>query len=438
MKFGKTMRATVETADPEFAAYYMSYKDLKRHLPDNHTAPPATSSLPAVNAPFFRTLKCEVDKVNEFFLDKQEDHVIEAAELSARVRVLVAAGHAAVDRAAVDRLNARLSDFRASLVRLDEFTSVNYTGFRKILKKHDKKTGLRIQRHYLSVVKVTPFLLSDTVRGLMAGVDAQKAQLAQLIKRPRYNSVACGGYLSGGCGGSSAGEGPGPAVPLPYVPPLRVGGGHPTSSLYRVWAHASAGGGPGLLRALDEMCGSEIGLDADFVRQAAVPGNYVVAHAERLVVGVFVTEGTPVQILRSEGAKGVVTKLISGRAHMAVFARRDRGGESSVETVVEGPEGERERSDEETGFEVTERRGGAVVGSWPAIACEENDCGVQYTPVGRDRIAVLYCADPAVVMASVPTFTLTPIGAVEGDCGKPFLVRRHMEVGTGAAAVPSS
>lgn len=437
MKFGKTMRATVETADPEFAAYYMSYKDLKRHLPDIHTAPPASNHPPAVNAPFFRTLKCEVDKVNDFFLDKQEDHVIEAAELSARVRVLVAAGHAAVDRTAVDRLVARLADFRASLVRLDEFTSVNYTGFRKILKKHDKKTGLRIQRHYLSVVKVTPFLLSDTVRGLMTSVDAQSAQLAQLIKRPRHNPIACVGYSNGGGGASSAGEGAGHVAPLPYVPPLSVGNGRPTSSLYRVWAHASAGGGPGLLRAIDEMCGSEIGLDAEFVRRAEVPGNYVVVRAERLIVGVFVTEGTPVQILRREGAEGVVTKLISGRAEMAVFARRYRG-ESSVETVVEGPVEERGRSDEESGFEVTDRRGGAVVGSWPAIGCLESDCGVQYTPVGKDRIAVLYCADPEVVMSCVPRFTLTPISAVEGDCGKPFLVRRDTEVGGGVAVVTSS
>lgn len=142
------------------------------------------------HAQFFTLFRKEVDKVNDFFLDKQEDFVIEHEQLCALVRNFSKPGHAT--RAEMNRLRERLTNFHGQLILLENFSTVNYTGFRKILKKLDKKTGLNVQRIYLHTALVTPFYSSDVVQRLIAKTERQLHSLNNVTKfrRPNFDSTS--------------------------------------------------------------------------------------------------------------------------------------------------------------------------------------------------------------------------------------------------------
>ena len=60
----------------------------------------------------------------------------------------------------IDQLTVRLTD-------LHEYTLINYTGFRKILKKHDKLTGMVASPWFLARCKEQPFYCSSNELGYM-------------------------------------------------------------------------------------------------------------------------------------------------------------------------------------------------------------------------------------------------------------------------------
>lgn len=140
---------------------------------------------------FFTLFRAEVDKVNDFYLDKQEDYIIEHEQLSSLVEEFLKPGHAT--RAEMNRLRERLTNFHGQLILLENYSTVNYTGFRKILKKHDKKTGLTVQTIYLQTVLATPFFSSRIIRRLVAKTEGQLHSLDTVTKfrRPNFNSTSC-------------------------------------------------------------------------------------------------------------------------------------------------------------------------------------------------------------------------------------------------------
>mmetsp|Transcript_1261 Transcript_1261/g.2319 ORF Transcript_1261/g.2319 Transcript_1261/m.2319 type:complete len:481 (+) Transcript_1261:56-1498(+) len=119
---------------------------------------------------FMETLRREVHKVNDFFLDKEEDYVIRYGFLTTEVSQALMHG---LGRAETLDLKRKLIDLHGELVLLENFAHVNHVGFRKILKKHDKKTGMNIRHTYLNAVLETPFLHSDTIAKLLDGTEAQ-------------------------------------------------------------------------------------------------------------------------------------------------------------------------------------------------------------------------------------------------------------------------
>lgn len=212
MKFGKQLRGIVEYSNPEWQPNFLSYKELKKHIVPrdgysestradegdvNMTAAGSFSQADAATAPapgdlkdsanFLSCLQTELDKVNDFFLEKQEDYVIEHRELTGRVRRLLVSG--ASTRIEVNRLRQRLIDFHAQLVVLENYSTVNYTGFRKILKKHDKKTGLSVQTTALRNLSTTPFFASGVTRRMLLTTERQIAELDQINKFRRCGSA---------------------------------------------------------------------------------------------------------------------------------------------------------------------------------------------------------------------------------------------------------
>ncbi|BHF74099.1 Xenotropic and polytropic retrovirus receptor 1 [Sparganum proliferum] len=94
-------------------------------------------------------------------------------------------------------LKLAYSEYYLSLVLLQNYQSLNYTGFRKILKKHDKlfqrSNGLQ---WYKEVVSEAPFYLDNTVDDLIATVetiytqDLEKGDRQKAMKRLRVPPLA--------------------------------------------------------------------------------------------------------------------------------------------------------------------------------------------------------------------------------------------------------
>ncbi|KAA8494547.1 SPX domain-containing protein 3 [Porphyridium purpureum] len=128
------------------------------------------NALRVPNEQFMAYLQKEVAKVNEFYLDQEEEYIIRYEFLTSEITRALMNG---VQRKTANTLKQKLINLHAELVLLENFSQVNYTGFRKILKKHDKKTRMNIQHTYLNAVLVTPFFRSATLPKLLDGTEAQ-------------------------------------------------------------------------------------------------------------------------------------------------------------------------------------------------------------------------------------------------------------------------
>ncbi|KAI9339738.1 Glycerophosphoryl diester phosphodiesterase family-domain-containing protein [Pilaira anomala] len=149
MKFGK---ALLSNQIPEWSRNYISYKTLKKEIKSA-----ASNGLPApeeeVTAIFFK-LDRELEKVNTFFLYKQ-------ALINRRLWILQ---EKKLDEEN-DELVLALKEIRSQMNKLMWFAELNSKGFRKILKKLDKKLGLDTQSIYWETkVAVLPFATPSQLR----------------------------------------------------------------------------------------------------------------------------------------------------------------------------------------------------------------------------------------------------------------------------------
>lgn len=79
MKFGKRLKQQIQESLPGWRDKFLSYKDLKQLLNLISSAPPLLSgSVEYVKAEseFVVLLNEEIDKLNSFFMEKEEDFII--------------------------------------------------------------------------------------------------------------------------------------------------------------------------------------------------------------------------------------------------------------------------------------------------------------------------------------------------------------------------
>ncbi|KAG8710342.1 ubiquitin-protein ligase peroxin 12 [Ceratobasidium sp. 394] len=141
----------------------------------DHDPPSAGSAFHAHKAAFFFKLERELEKINSFYLLKE-------ADLKLRLATLLSKRKAAAQRSGIrDPNDASGIEWRTvnegfrllerDLTKLQSFIELNATGFRKILKKWDKRSKSRTKELYLArQVEVQPVFnreliaeLSDTV-----------------------------------------------------------------------------------------------------------------------------------------------------------------------------------------------------------------------------------------------------------------------------------
>ncbi|CAO3655036.1 unnamed protein product [Mucor hiemalis] len=151
MKFGKTL---LSNQIPEWSRNYISYKSIKREIKAASATLPPTEE--AITAVFFK-LDRELEKVNTFYTYKQ-------ALLRRRLWILqekkLEKGHDEKDE-----LVLALKETRNQMNKLMWFAELNSKGFRKILKKLDKRLGLETQTVYWETkVAVLPFATPTQLR----------------------------------------------------------------------------------------------------------------------------------------------------------------------------------------------------------------------------------------------------------------------------------
>ncbi|KAI9498524.1 Glycerophosphoryl diester phosphodiesterase family-domain-containing protein [Zychaea mexicana] len=183
MKFGKTL---LRNQIPEWSKNYLSYKSLKKTI--NEAARNSPPSEEATTAIFFQ-LDRELEKVDTFYTYKQ-------SQIDRRLWILSEKYHQYNNEKSVktngdvtstaangggdnnnsssttsslpdiqEELVSALQETRAQMSKIMWFAELNAKGFRKILKKLDKKLGLDTQNVYWQTkVAVLPFASHEHIR----------------------------------------------------------------------------------------------------------------------------------------------------------------------------------------------------------------------------------------------------------------------------------
>ncbi|KAI9217491.1 hypothetical protein BC828DRAFT_391037 [Blastocladiella britannica] len=223
MKFGKQIQGQ---ALSEWHAHYMNYKALKKiinslddpckgqhaltiaaALPDNAANPlnlldPAASAdlasaaaaalsstgvdpLQSLKANFFYKLERELDRVNSFYLTKEQDTKVRLRTLLEKRRRPTA------DAVTLRAIMEALWQVQQDLTKLQHYVELNAVGFRKILKKWDKRSKSSTKELYLArQVDIQPCFNRDTLAELTDVVAAQLAELSSMPLSSPGNALA--------------------------------------------------------------------------------------------------------------------------------------------------------------------------------------------------------------------------------------------------------
>eukprot|EP00976_Prorocentrum_cordatum_P041931 849700-Prorocentrum_minimum.AAC.2 len=182
MKFGKNLKDMIEESNPEFADKFLSYKQLKKVLKSIPVAAGDVTRLPGEPSPspeedsilknkliaeqqsgFVTMLNEELQKFNDFYMEKEEEYVMELQNMEDELGRL-----ASETPEELSQIRMRLVKFHGRLVLLQNWASLNYSALVKILKKHDKSSVLALRIPFLHNVLTQPFYSVEILRDLVS------------------------------------------------------------------------------------------------------------------------------------------------------------------------------------------------------------------------------------------------------------------------------
>ncbi|KAM3959865.1 solute carrier family 53 member 1 [Aphomia sociella] len=202
MKFAEHLSAHIT---PEWRKQYINYEEMKAMLYTAvEEAPSAENVEPEVlsrhfanfDETFFHYCDQELKKINTFYSEKLAEATRKFATLQSELKVQFDtikpkgggdSKKAPIPRRKVQELKLAFSEFYLSLILLQNYQNLNYTGFRKILKKHDKLLNVsngaqwraeHVESSHFYTNKDIDRLISDTeasVTNELEGGDRQKA-----------------------------------------------------------------------------------------------------------------------------------------------------------------------------------------------------------------------------------------------------------------------
>lgn len=175
---------------PDWQDKFLTYKDLKQLInPKDGDNPPAKrprlsdggdSFAPENNeeadvakedGDFVWLLEENIKKFNNFFVDKEEEYVIKWKELQGRV------ANAKVSNEDLTEVGREIVDFHGEMVLLVNYSTLNYTGLVKIVKKYDKRTGAFLRMPFIQRVLQQPFFSTDLLNKLVKECEMMHEQL---------------------------------------------------------------------------------------------------------------------------------------------------------------------------------------------------------------------------------------------------------------------
>lgn len=138
MKFGEQLNRSLIR---QYSYYYISYDDLKNELEENLEQSNGVWSQD-LETEFLESLEIELDKVYTFCKVKHSEVLRRVKEAKGQVQhtVRLLNSNTPPTELDFDLLEEELSDIIADVHDIAKFSRLNYTGFQKIIKKHDKKT----------------------------------------------------------------------------------------------------------------------------------------------------------------------------------------------------------------------------------------------------------------------------------------------------------
>lgn len=152
MKFGEHLRKSLIK---DYSFYYIDYDDLKYHvkksLKDNDG-----KWRNELEEEFLDKLETELDKVYSFTKVKNTEIKRRIKDADKQVNNMVKNLNN-TDEDDFDSLESELSDVIADVHDLARFTRLNYTGFQKIVKKHDKITKFHLRPIFQVRLNAKPF-----------------------------------------------------------------------------------------------------------------------------------------------------------------------------------------------------------------------------------------------------------------------------------------
>eukprot|EP00249_Psilotum_nudum_P022802 c28647_g2_i1 orf=328-1488(+) len=140
--------------------------------------------LTAEELDFIHLLNAELEKFNTFFMEKEEEYVIRLQELKDRIERVKE--HSGPNREMLSEsdLNEEMIQirrdyvkFHGEMVLLENYSSLNYTGLAKILKKHDKRTGALLRMPFIQNVLHQPFFTTELLSKLVCECEANVQSL---------------------------------------------------------------------------------------------------------------------------------------------------------------------------------------------------------------------------------------------------------------------
>lgn len=197
MQFRKLLKKLIDETLPEWRDKFLSYKDLKKQLKrvysrdgrgDKRMKLSNSDEIDSVAtdkevADFVKLCQEQIDKFNDFVLEKQEWYLIKIEVLEGN---LIAAKDSNEELKKVGRT---LADLHGEIVLLLNYSWLNYTGLVKILKKHDKLSGALVRLPFIQKVLKEPFYETDVLNNLVKKCETMLEQLFS-INEPRTSAPA--------------------------------------------------------------------------------------------------------------------------------------------------------------------------------------------------------------------------------------------------------
>ncbi|KAI7860151.1 VTC domain-containing protein [Circinella umbellata] len=183
MKFGHTLQTSLY---PEWTFYYLAYDDLKRFLKKNSRGDQEWTE--ENESEFVERLEKELDKVYSFQRAKLEEINRRIESEAQEVEELCRKEAPEEDEFTASEME--LGHIIADVHDLAKFTRLNYTGFLKIIKKHDKVTRWPLKPMFMVRLNAKPFYKEN--------YDALIVRISTLYDRVRTRGKERGGDAAAG------------------------------------------------------------------------------------------------------------------------------------------------------------------------------------------------------------------------------------------------